>query len=59
MIYPYFDTDISYTGTVIGHSVGGWDDVGGIYHVQLDNGRRFHCSENAMVAYWEKQDESK
>ena len=36
-------------GTIIGISTSGWSDVGGIYKLQLDDGERFNCSENAII----------
>jgi hypothetical protein len=36
-------------GTIIGISTSGWSDVGGIYKLELDDGNRFNCSEDAIV----------
>lgn len=53
MVYPYWDSDVSFTGMVVGNSTSAWDENGGIYRIYLDTGRMFYCSEDAMILYTE------
>lgn len=55
MIYPYYDTDIGLIGTVVGQASGGWSDEGGVYLIELDSGRYFNCSVDAMIPYESKE----
>lgn len=43
-------------GTIIQTSTSAWDDIGGIYKLQLDNGEKFNCSIDAIkeVTGWIK-----
>ena len=45
--YKYYH--ITPYGTIIGISVSGWSDTGGIYKLKMDDGRQFHCSEESIV----------
>lgn len=57
MIFPYWNTDISFVGTIVHDSVGGWSDRGGVYRVLTKDGQTFWCAENSMIAYEERENE--
>lgn len=35
-------------GTIYQIGVSGWSDCGGIYSLRMKDGRRYHCSEEAI-----------
>lgn len=44
----YYKYNITPYGTILGISVSGWSDIGGILKLQMDDGSRFNCSEDAI-----------